>query len=313
VRAAAPPLIDTLLAKRLVLVTGKGGIGKTVVAAALGQAAAAAASGTASTLISESALTDQVAPLFGHPAVGHRETEVQPGLFSINLDPPLNFRDYVVKYLRQPGLYDRVFSNRLVQSFIDTVPGFAELMMLGRTFYTSELAPEPRPRFIAFDAYASGHFLSLMTTPDAVLAAGFGGPLASETERVKAFLADPDKTAVVYVVTPEELVVSEALDFIPKLVARSPARLAGVIVNRVPAPAPAASRSLGAGGQAAMDFLAARQARAQAAIGMLRSGLDAFADAGMRIDGWMLPDLGAVPEPLPAGFGSHWLRSGGPL
>jgi hypothetical protein len=46
---------------------------------------------------------------------------------------------------------------------------------------------------------------------------------------------------------------------------------------------------------------------------MLRSGLDAFADAGMRIDGWMLPDLGAVPEPLPAGFGSHWLRSGGPL
>jgi hypothetical protein len=89
--------------------------------------------------------------------------------------------------------------------------------------------------------------------------------------------------------------------------------LAGVIVNRVPAPAPAASRSLGAGGQAAMDFLAARQARAQAAIGMLRSGLDAFADAGMRIDGWMLPDLGAVPEPLPAGFGSHWLRSGGPL
>ena len=234
--AESQSLIDRLLTKKLVFVTGKGGIGKTLVAAALGQAAAArfVTEGRGDALITETALTDQIAPLFGHAPVGHRETEVAARLSTINLDPPLNFRDYVVKYLRQPGLYDRVFSNRLVQSFIDTVPGFAELMMLGRTFYTSELAPEPRPQFIAFDAFASGHFLSLMTTPDAVLAAGFGGPLARETERVKQFLSDSDKTGIVYVATPEELVVSEALDFLPKLFARSPARVVGIIVNRVP-------------------------------------------------------------------------------
>lgn len=303
-------LIDSLLAKKLVFVTGKGGIGKTLVAAALGQAAAqrcrAAAVGDA--LITETALTDQIAPLFGHAPVGHHETQVAPRLTAINLDPPLNFRDYVVKYLRQPALYDRVFSNRLVQSFINTVPGFAELMMLGRTFYTAELAPEPRPQFIAFDAFASGHFLSLMTTPDAVLQAGFGGPLARETERVKAFLADPEKTAVVYVATPEELVVSEALDFIPRLIAKSPARVAGIIVNRVPRP-PAQGETA----SAATNFLLARQARSQAALRMLRSGLDRLKDVGIHLDGWMLPDLGAVPEPLPDDFASTWLSSGGPL
>lgn len=312
-RASGQPLIDVLLSKKLVFVTGKGGIGKTLVSAALGQAAADQLSiyPDAHVLMTESALTDQLAPLFGRSPVGHQETQVGSGLFCINLDPPLNFRDYVVKYLRQPGLYDRVFSHRLVQSFIDTVPGFADLMMLGRTFYTAELAPEPRPRLIVFDAYASGHFLSLMTTPDAVLSAGFGGPLARETERVKSFLADPDKTAVVYVATPEELVISEALEFIPKLIEKSPAPLAGVIVNRVP-PNSARSTNL-TDGEGAIAFLEARQSRASAAIRMLRSGLDALANSGIKIDAWMLPDLGAIQEPLPEGFGRAWLHAGRPL
>lgn len=310
-RGPGQALIDVLLDKKLVFVTGKGGIGKTLVSAALGQAAASQLSvyPEAQVLMTETALTDQLAPLFGRGPVGHNETLVAPRLSCINLDPPLNFRDYVVKYLRQPALYQRVFSHRLVQSFIDTVPGFADLMMLGRTFYTAELAPEPRPRFIVFDAYASGHFLSLMTTPDAVLAAGFGGPLARETERVKSFLADPAKTAVVYVATPEELVISEALDFIPKLQAKSPARLAGIIVNRVP---PAAQRLLPISAQTTA-FLDARQARATAALRMLRSGLDALAGAGMRLDAWVLPELGAISEPLAPGFGSDWLRAGRPL
>jgi anion-transporting ArsA/GET3 family ATPase len=299
-------MLDTapLFTKRLLLVTGKGGIGKSLVAAALGQAAAAAGKRV---LLLESAADDHLAPMFGRPALGHVETIVQPNLSVINLDPPETFREYVVKYLGQPKLFDKVFSNRVVQSFIHTIPGFAEVMMLGRLLYTAELAPAPRHDLVVFDSWASGHFLSLMTTPDAVIHSTLGGPLVKETQRVRAFLADPAKCGIVYVGVPEDLVVSECLDFLPQLRDKSPAQVLSVVMNRMP-PAPSTAEAAApAAVRPAVAYAAHRRAHAEGALAELERGLEA---AGMRLPLWLLPDLGFVDEPLAPDFGPRLLAAG---
>lgn len=291
--------LSPFLSRKLLFVTGKGGIGKSLVTAALGQAAAAAGKRV---LLIESSAHDQLSPLFGHAAVGHNETKVAERLSVINLAPPDTFEEYVVKYLGQKKLFDKVFTNKVVRSFINTVPGFAEIMMLGRLFYTCELAPGPRHDLVIFDAAASGHFLSLMTTPDAVLQSNLGGPLAKETARIKEFMANPAKCGVAYVGVPEELVVSEILDFLPKLESRSPAKVMGLFVNRVPTAPDGGARD------AATTFAAERRARADAALKALAAGLGG---AGIPKDlpVWQLPDLGFVPEPLPSNFGPELFSS----
>lgn len=286
----------SVLARRLLLVTGKGGIGKSLVAASLGQLAAESG---LRTLIVESASLDQLAPLFGGQPTGHAITPVSanPLLATINLNPSDNFRDYVVKHLGQKALFEKVFSHRVVHSFIDTIPGLPELMLLGRLYYECELAPAPRFDLVIFDGFASGHFLSLMTTPDAVLSSNLGGPLARETERVREFLADAAKVGILHVSVPEDLVVSETLDFLPALRAKAPAQLAGIIVNRVP------EMPVGSG-TPATDYLKGRAETSRQALASLTSGLAAL---DLRLPVWRLAELGFVDEPLPTGFGRRFL------
>jgi anion-transporting ArsA/GET3 family ATPase len=293
----------------LLLVTGKGGIGKTLVAASLGQAAAALGKRT---LLLEFGAVDQLAPLFGVSKIGHERQEVQPGLFCANIDPEQNFKDFIVKYLGQKKLFDRVISHRVMQSFIKTIPGLAELMMLGRLFFEGSAAPGPRFDLIIFDGPASGHFLNMMTTPDAVLRSHIAGPLRKETLRVKEFLSQPEAVGCLYVTVPEDLVISEAIDFLPQLAEKSPAPLLGVMMNRVPVQLmPHGSRAepdsrreaatINVDQTILTNAWEAHEQRAAKALGE-------FAEASIKLKkddhmmSWYLPDLIAVDEPLPADF-----------
>ena len=133
--------------------------------------------------------------------------------------------------MKHGALFESLISNKVVHGFFTAIPGFGELMLLGRLFYAVNLAPD-RPDVVIVDSYASGHFMSLMTTPDAILQSGLAGPIATETSRVKAFLADRRLCGTIVVGVPEELVVSEMLDFIPQLQAKSPVGVKGVVFNR---------------------------------------------------------------------------------
>lgn len=286
-----------MFARKLLLITGKGGIGKSLISAAIGQAAAERG---ARVLIVENAAVDQIAPIFGRPTIGHQTTRVYPGLECINLNAEENFRDYVVKHLGQKRLFESVLSHRVVQSFISVIPGLGELMFLGRLFYECELAPEPRYDLVIFDAPASGHFMSLMTTPDAVLDSNLGGPLRRETERVKAFLADRSKAGILYIATPEELVVSEALDFLPRLAKAAPAELMAVLVNRMPTWSPASLDHEPHG--AAQDFLLHQQNAATHALKTLKDGLSVSADL-RSLPVVIIPEDTDLVEPLKQGEG----------
>lgn len=291
-----------VLGKKLVFVTGKGGIGKTAVTGALGALRAHLGQ---KTLLVESSHRDQLSPLFGQEPVGPVETTLAPQLSCINLNPTENFREYITKYLGHKRLYDTVFSNRVVKSFVNTIPGFAEVMLLGRLFYTCELAPEPRHEGVLFDGYASGHFLSLMTTPDAVLATKLGGPLVKETERVKAFLQDRDKVGILYVMTPEPLVIAETLDFLPRLQEESPASLMGVIINRswsgmIPTEAKPGALA---------EFAERRRLKAAEAMEEFHRQWKQMPDSISSLPLIPLRDYGALTEPMNQGLAQDWLGS----
>lgn len=272
-------LAELLATRKLLFVTGKGGIGKTLISVALAQRAAAAGK---SVLLVESSSRDQIAPLFGFEPVGHVEVEVAPRIRCINLSAAGNFREYVTKYLGQQRLFDTILSHRVVQSFFNTIPGLAEAMMLGRLYYTCDVREnEERPDLVICDSPASGHFLSLMTTPDAILSSGLAGPILKDTERVRDFLLRGNDVGVLYVCTPEPLVISEAIEFLPEIQLKSPAKIDGVIVNRLP-PQLQTSHQLPDQSEQwhrLSDFLAARSDKAKLALDELdRAMANGFLD-----------------------------------
>jgi anion-transporting ArsA/GET3 family ATPase len=142
--------------------------------------------------------------------------------------------------------------------------------------------------------------MSLMTTPDAVLDSNLGGPLRRETERVKAFLADRSKTGIVYVATPEELVVSEALDFLPRLTKAAPAAVVEVLVNRMPSWNPASLEQAPPG--PACAFALHQQKTAAHALQALQEGLAAMAEL-RAVPIFTIPEEAAIAEPLKPGEG----------
>ncbi len=291
--------LTDLFSKKLLFVTGKGGIGKTTVSAALGQIAA---SQGIKTLIFENSAQDQISPLFGIPYSNNRRQQIQSNLSCINLSDEDNLKEYVTKYLKQEVLYEKVFKNKMVKSFFNVIPGFSEVMLLGRLFYTCELTDlESRPDLVIFDSPASGHFLSLMTTPQAIVNTNLGGPLAKETHRVHQFLKEKEKCGTIYVGAPEDLVVSEMLDFIPKLKRESPCELDAIVVNR----SLKYLENVPLQKSEAHHLWSQRRDKAEKARQALHDGLSKESISTPIFD---LPELGFIKEPLPQGFGSSFIK-----
>jgi len=221
-------LYNVIQSKRLLFVTGKGGIGKTTISIAIAQLARSLGKRV---LICENAAFPQVAANFKLQSTPQTEIEIAPGLATVQLTNEGNFREYVTKYLMKSKVFEQIVSSKILTSFFNALPGLAEAMLLGRIFYSAEIA-EIKPDLIIFDAPASGHFLNLMTTPHAIIRSGLVGPLVKETKRVLEFLQDKKKCGIVFVGTPEELVVSEMIDFIPRIQEKSPVLIDSVIFNR---------------------------------------------------------------------------------
>jgi arsenite/tail-anchored protein-transporting ATPase len=218
---------------KLLMVTGKGGIGKTTVSTLIALLANTLGKRV---LIVESGVTSQIPALFGQQVElsngPSKLMTIAPGIDTINLGIMDNFREYMTSYLKQKRLFDTVFSHKVIQTFISTIPGFSEVMLLGRLFYLSELSDRAYD-LVIFDAFASGHFQSFVTTPDAVIQSGVGGPIVKELRKVREFLADDAKVGVLFVAIPEELIISEVIDFVPRLKKRSPAKVKGIVFNRL--------------------------------------------------------------------------------
>jgi anion-transporting ArsA/GET3 family ATPase len=203
--------VSGLLARDLVVVTGKGGVGKSTVAAALGLVAARRG---LRTIVAEVSARDDVSRALGGEAAEHEE-ELLPGLHHISVDPQTAMEEYLVDQLPSRALADLLTSSRTFTYLTAATPGMRELLTIGKVW---DLAQDERRTgeraydLVVLDAPATGHGLAVLGAPRTFGEVALAGPIARQARTIDAMLTDPARTGVVAVARPEEMPVSEALD-----------------------------------------------------------------------------------------------------
>jgi hypothetical protein len=235
--------MTSLLERQLIVLSGKGGVGRTTVAAALARAAADAGKRV---LIAQASAAERLGRLFGRfGPVGTDVVRLAPGIDAVNMTPQSALHEYGLMVLRSELVTRAVFENRAVRGFLGAIPGLDAYAMLGKAWWhTTEMAPTsgasaPRPRYdlVIFDGPASGHATLTLRIPGAILAAMPKGPLARDARAIRLLLSDPARAALVIVTLAEELPVRETAEL--AAAARGPLQipLGPVIVNAVPSDA----------------------------------------------------------------------------
>lgn len=208
-----PVTLDDLLHRRLIVLTGKGGVGKSLVAAVLGVAASRRG---LQTLLVEVDAPSELSRYFGKAPVGEQETEIAPCLFAVNLDPGAVMDEYVKQTVKLGILSRRILESPVYHRFFAAAPGLDDLMVLGKVMTLEEqrdgLSRHHRYDLIVFDAPATGHGVSMLKTPQAALRVAPLGPIGSNARRILRLLRDPRRTAVALVAIPEEMAAVEVLE-----------------------------------------------------------------------------------------------------
>ena len=204
--------------KRFVVVSGKGGTGRSTVCAAIALAAARAGRRV---LVAELNVREKVAQLFGAGPSGYTPQRIHERVESLNITPEDCLREYGVMKLKLQRLYRIVFENDLMRRITRMVPGVNDLLMLGKLMHlegeVEARGRRPRWDMIVVDAPATGHGLFMFRLPQVILDAVSTGPLAEDARAIRALLTDEHRTSFCIVTTPEEMAVVEAAELRRKL------------------------------------------------------------------------------------------------
>jgi len=226
--------VSALLDKRLVFVAGKGGVGKSTVAAALGMAAARRGRRT---IVVEVAQQDRIARSFGHDDSHFSEVELDENLWTISLDPRRALEEYLHLQVRVGPLADLLGSSRMFQYFAAATPGMSEMVTMGKIWELAQLERRTRggARYdlVIVDSPATGHGLAIMRTPKTFADVARVGPVAHQGRTIHAMIADPRSTGVVAVCIPQEMPVNETLMLRDELAAHLGLDLDVIVLNGV--------------------------------------------------------------------------------
>lgn len=216
-----------LLDRKLVFVTGKGGVGKTTIAAALAWLAAERGK---KTLVCEVDAKGDLAEFYETGPTRFEEREVAPGLWAMSMDTEASLRQYLSLQLKLP-LVAKVGPLAKMFDFVaSAAPGVKEIVTVGKLCWEVK---ERHYDFIVVDASASGHIVSQLAAPQAINGLVQVGLVRQQTGWMLDILGDPATTGLVVVATPAEMPVSETLELTERVRTETNVDLAAVVVNRV--------------------------------------------------------------------------------
>ena len=224
-----------LLDRSFIFVTGKGGVGKTTIAGALGLAVAARGRRV---VVCEVGDQQRLPLLFGNAAArGGREVELAPVLAATSIEPDAVLRHWLEVQLRSRALVAVLTRTPVFVHFIAAVPGAREVITLAQAWNLTQ--PERwggRERgydTVIVDGPASGHALGMLRTPRTFGDMARVGTVRRQADRVRSLITDPRRTAYVAVALPEEMPVTETLGLEGRLRAEVGLGPAAVVVNGV--------------------------------------------------------------------------------
>ncbi len=209
--------LESLLSRRLLIVTGKGGTGKTTFAAALGTLAARRGLDTVVVEVGHEPVLPRLLGNAASPSTGKPQrdpVQMSPHLFTLHIAPQVALTEYLELQLRVRALARLIVGNQAFGRFLDAAPGWRELITLGKLWHLTSLEVDGRPKWplLIVDAPATGHGLSFLSVPQVIFETVRLGPLRRHTELVQTLLGDPVQTLVLPVTLPEELPVNETLE-----------------------------------------------------------------------------------------------------
>ncbi len=267
--ASLPSPATSLASKRFLIVTGKGGVGKTTVCAA--EAVALAQKGKR-VLVCMCNAKERLSTMLGSDLIGPEVQRVAPNIWAVNMDPTRALEEYGAMMLKSRALYKLIFDNRYVRTFFRAVPGMQEWTMLGKAWWHTTEAREDGSNVydvVILDAPATGHGLDMLRVPKVIIDVVPPGLLRRDAERAWKLFQDPKMCAVVLVTLPEEMPTTETIELAGALQNELHLPIGRIVVNGVLPPlfskaersaletVPAAS-----GGTAADVALAAGRSRA---------------------------------------------------
>ena len=210
-----PPLLQ----RELLVVTGKGGVGKTTVAAAL---ALACANAGLRVVVCEVSGQSRVPRLLGYeaPVSAGREVELTPRLWATTIDPERALAEWAAREVLPRPLVEALVRSSAFSAFVGAAPGAAELVSATKAWELGRSGGDRGSRWtrragydvVILDAPASGHGLALLRAPRTFADIARIGPIAKQARRAADLIEDPSRTAVIAVTSAEETPVNETLE-----------------------------------------------------------------------------------------------------
>jgi anion-transporting ArsA/GET3 family ATPase len=230
-------LLD-LAQRRLVIVTGKGGVGKTTIAAALARKFARTGKRVLCAEIAAHEDTPSaLSPALGGPALTDEPVSLASNIWGCLLTPSMGHRRFLQDTLPLKLLADAAMRSQGLRRFLMAAPGFSDMGVMYRMMDLMRLPHRDggfQFEYCVIDSPATGHALALAQIPDLLTRVIPGGPILRAAKEGLAMLTDEKLCATLVVTLPETLPVTESLE-LSKGLRRHRLPVAGVLVNRVPA------------------------------------------------------------------------------